>query len=356
MPGGPHPPGRPAWAGGQQGGPQLWQGPEAEPGRPGDWRVAGRCDTVVRVGGLLSGGASGGPWMGHGVGRGSWARLLGDPPSGPVPVDVGVLPAARAARSMLVLRLRHTAWSTCSGPGAFSSRGGGPVLESQRPLWRRPRSVAGIPGWQELARSARSPARGCRDDLTGGRSPLQSGRTALQIGDSLNAEKATLIVVHTDGSIVETAGLKGPAAPLTPGGACLALPGGVSPGACPRAGLRVSVAGSQRQVFRSVKGGGGVSGARQRPGAEGGVLGLLSARHRRRAGVTALSGIFRRIQGLSLSDAVVARPSVPASATGPRPRESGQQIQLGPVGLRQRAACALPQRQRHPVQEPAGLG
>uniref|UniRef100_A0A8C2Y0U4 SAND domain-containing protein n=1 Tax=Capra hircus TaxID=9925 RepID=A0A8C2Y0U4_CAPHI len=44
-----------------------------------------------------------------------------------------------------------------------------------------------------------------------------SGRTALQIGDSLNPEKATLIVVHTDGSIVETAGLKAPAAPLTPG-------------------------------------------------------------------------------------------------------------------------------------------
>ncbi|XP_069713371.1 deformed epidermal autoregulatory factor 1 homolog [Phaenicophaeus curvirostris] len=44
-----------------------------------------------------------------------------------------------------------------------------------------------------------------------------SGRTALQIGDSLNTEKATLLVVHTDGSIVETAGLKGPPAPLTPG-------------------------------------------------------------------------------------------------------------------------------------------
>ncbi|NXF33499.1 DEAF1 factor, partial [Nyctibius bracteatus] len=44
-----------------------------------------------------------------------------------------------------------------------------------------------------------------------------SGRTALQIGDSLNPEKATLIVVHTDGSIVETTGLKGPSAPLTPG-------------------------------------------------------------------------------------------------------------------------------------------
>ncbi|XP_027517938.1 deformed epidermal autoregulatory factor 1 homolog isoform X2 [Corapipo altera] len=44
-----------------------------------------------------------------------------------------------------------------------------------------------------------------------------SGRTALQIGDSLNPEKATLIVVHTDGSIVETTGIKGPSAPLTPG-------------------------------------------------------------------------------------------------------------------------------------------
>ncbi|KAK9410126.1 deformed epidermal autoregulatory factor 1 like [Crotalus adamanteus] len=44
-----------------------------------------------------------------------------------------------------------------------------------------------------------------------------SGRTALQIGDSLNTEKATLIVVHTDGTIVESAGLKGPSAPLTTG-------------------------------------------------------------------------------------------------------------------------------------------
>lgn len=51
-----------------------------------------------------------------------------------------------------------------------------------------------------------------------------SGRTALQIGDSLNTEKATLIVVHTDGSIVETSGLKGPAAPLTPGPQCPASP------------------------------------------------------------------------------------------------------------------------------------
>uniref|UniRef100_A0A8C9K456 DEAF1 transcription factor n=1 Tax=Panthera tigris altaica TaxID=74533 RepID=A0A8C9K456_PANTA len=51
-----------------------------------------------------------------------------------------------------------------------------------------------------------------------------SGRTALQIGDSLNTEKATLIVVHTDGSIVETAGLKGPAAPLTPGPQCPPTP------------------------------------------------------------------------------------------------------------------------------------
>uniref|UniRef100_A0A6I8PLE5 DEAF1 transcription factor n=1 Tax=Ornithorhynchus anatinus TaxID=9258 RepID=A0A6I8PLE5_ORNAN len=44
-----------------------------------------------------------------------------------------------------------------------------------------------------------------------------SGRTALQIGESLNTEKATLIVVHTDGSIVETTGLKAPTTPLTPG-------------------------------------------------------------------------------------------------------------------------------------------
>ena len=58
---------------------------------------------------------------------------------------------------------------------------------------------------------------------------LQSGRTALQIGDSLNTEKATLIVVHTDGSIVETSGLKGPAAPLTPGApSCPGLAGHLS--------------------------------------------------------------------------------------------------------------------------------
>lgn len=36
---------------------------------------------------------------------------------------------------------------------------------------------------------------------------FQSGRTTLQLGDGLSAQKATLIVVHTDGSIVE-AGLK----------------------------------------------------------------------------------------------------------------------------------------------------
>ncbi|KAM4723106.1 LOW QUALITY PROTEIN: deformed epidermal autoregulatory factor 1 homolog [Rhinophrynus dorsalis] len=42
-------------------------------------------------------------------------------------------------------------------------------------------------------------------------------RAALQIGESLNTEKATLIVVHTDGSIVETQDLKVPSAPMTPG-------------------------------------------------------------------------------------------------------------------------------------------
>ncbi|XP_053304694.1 deformed epidermal autoregulatory factor 1 homolog [Spea bombifrons] len=42
-------------------------------------------------------------------------------------------------------------------------------------------------------------------------------RAALQIGDSLSTEKATLIVVHTDGSIVETQDLKVPTDPMTPG-------------------------------------------------------------------------------------------------------------------------------------------
>ncbi|KAJ8417096.1 hypothetical protein AAFF_G00283230 [Aldrovandia affinis] len=44
-----------------------------------------------------------------------------------------------------------------------------------------------------------------------------TGRTALQIGDSLNTQKATLIVVHTDGSIVDATGLKGTATPITSG-------------------------------------------------------------------------------------------------------------------------------------------
>ncbi|XP_020384337.1 deformed epidermal autoregulatory factor 1 homolog [Rhincodon typus] len=44
-----------------------------------------------------------------------------------------------------------------------------------------------------------------------------SGRTTLQIGEGLPTDKATLIVVHTDGSIVETTGLKTPNAPITPG-------------------------------------------------------------------------------------------------------------------------------------------
>ncbi|XP_026057688.1 deformed epidermal autoregulatory factor 1 homolog [Carassius auratus] len=44
-----------------------------------------------------------------------------------------------------------------------------------------------------------------------------TGRTTLQIGDSLSTQKATLIVVHTDGSIVDATGLKGTATPMTPG-------------------------------------------------------------------------------------------------------------------------------------------
>ncbi|XP_047237101.1 deformed epidermal autoregulatory factor 1 homolog isoform X2 [Girardinichthys multiradiatus] len=50
-----------------------------------------------------------------------------------------------------------------------------------------------------------------------------SGRTTLQLGEGLGTQKATLIVVHTDGSIVEAAGLKsaatitsGPQTPPTP--------------------------------------------------------------------------------------------------------------------------------------------
>ncbi|KAM9301901.1 deformed epidermal autoregulatory factor 1 homolog [Gastrophryne carolinensis] len=42
-------------------------------------------------------------------------------------------------------------------------------------------------------------------------------RASLQIGDSLSTEKATLIVVHTDGSIMETQNIKVPAASMTPG-------------------------------------------------------------------------------------------------------------------------------------------
>ncbi|XP_069079193.1 deformed epidermal autoregulatory factor 1 homolog isoform X2 [Pleurodeles waltl] len=51
---------------------------------------------------------------------------------------------------------------------------------------------------------------------TGPKKPMQSERTALQIGDGLSTEKTTLIVVHTDGSIVETRGIKVPSASLTP--------------------------------------------------------------------------------------------------------------------------------------------
>ncbi|XP_023202150.1 deformed epidermal autoregulatory factor 1 homolog [Xiphophorus maculatus] len=50
-----------------------------------------------------------------------------------------------------------------------------------------------------------------------------SGRTTLQLGEGLSSQKATLIVVHTDGSIVEATGLKsaatitsGPQTPPTP--------------------------------------------------------------------------------------------------------------------------------------------
>uniref|UniRef100_A0A1A8S3R4 DEAF1 transcription factor n=2 Tax=Nothobranchius rachovii TaxID=451742 RepID=A0A1A8S3R4_9TELE len=52
---------------------------------------------------------------------------------------------------------------------------------------------------------------------------MLGGRTTLQLGEGLSTQKATLIVVHTDGSIVEAAGLKsaasitsGPQTPPTP--------------------------------------------------------------------------------------------------------------------------------------------
>uniref|UniRef100_A0AAY4ELQ8 DEAF1 transcription factor n=1 Tax=Denticeps clupeoides TaxID=299321 RepID=A0AAY4ELQ8_9TELE len=43
-----------------------------------------------------------------------------------------------------------------------------------------------------------------------------TGRTTLQISDSLSTQKATLIVVHTDGSIVDASGLKGSPSPDNP--------------------------------------------------------------------------------------------------------------------------------------------
>lgn len=50
----------------------------------------------------------------------------------------------------------------------------------------------------------------------------QSGRTTLQLGEGLGTQKATLIVVHTDGSIVEAAGLK-PATAIASPGVCARL-------------------------------------------------------------------------------------------------------------------------------------
>ncbi|XP_075422929.1 deformed epidermal autoregulatory factor 1 homolog isoform X2 [Ascaphus truei] len=44
-----------------------------------------------------------------------------------------------------------------------------------------------------------------------------SDRASLQMEDSLGTEKATLIVVHTDGSIMEAQDLKVPTGPMTPG-------------------------------------------------------------------------------------------------------------------------------------------
>uniref|UniRef100_H3C287 DEAF1 transcription factor n=1 Tax=Tetraodon nigroviridis TaxID=99883 RepID=H3C287_TETNG len=46
---------------------------------------------------------------------------------------------------------------------------------------------------------------------------MLSGRTTLQLGEGLSTQKATLIVVHTDGSLVEAAGLKPAAAMASPG-------------------------------------------------------------------------------------------------------------------------------------------
>lgn len=44
-----------------------------------------------------------------------------------------------------------------------------------------------------------------------------TGRATLQIGNTLSTQKATLIVVHTDGSIVDATSLKATGTPMTPG-------------------------------------------------------------------------------------------------------------------------------------------
>lgn len=59
----------------------------------------------------------------------------------------------------------------------------------------------------------------------------QSGRTTLQLGEGLSTQKATLIVVHTDGSIVEAAGLKSAAAIAS--GMCVFLQYGEGALRCP---------------------------------------------------------------------------------------------------------------------------
>ncbi|XP_028306930.1 deformed epidermal autoregulatory factor 1 homolog isoform X3 [Gouania willdenowi] len=118
-----------------------------------------------------------------------------------------------------------------------------------------------------------------------------SGRTTLQLGEGLNAQKATLIVVHADGSIVEATGLKTATAISGPQTPSASLTPPQDKGSCSKYNWDPSVYNNELPVrcrntsgvlYKNRLGSGDVAGASQR-------LSSVKPVHLVSAGVTNLS-------------------------------------------------------------------
>lgn len=148
----------------------------------------------------------------------------------------------------------------------------------------------------------------------------QSGRTTLQLGEGLSTQKATLIVVHTDGSIVEATGLKSAAAIAT--GTCV---------------FHVNPSCSFKVIF--------LRDNTKNNDFGGGTLGQWGS-----------SLSYTDLCLFVTSSYASFRSTDSTHTTKSTPRQGLLfEVQLGPLSVQQRAAHPLQEHERSPVQESTGI-